>query len=343
MKIKIAFAALTLSLCSLKAVAQADIHFSQFYETSILRNPSLTGVFEKEFKVGGNYKKQWESISYPFETMLAYGEVRRPIGRASNDFISFGFLGYRDKAGSLSQQIVSMYPAVNYSKCLDEEHNTYLSVGFTAGYTQYSFDRSGVTVNNQYQNGGYSAANPTRENFSNTALSLWDLGTGINFNSSSGSKASTIYMFGVAGYHLSQPNYSYKEIPGVNMNMRWNINGAVSFNVIESVASATHLNVALQGAFSEIMIGNLFSYSMDASKTAYTYMLTAGVFYRVNDAIIPVVRLSFKNLSFGYSYDVNVSRLTPASQMRGGNEFTLYYSGYLRPQGEAGKTVCPKF
>jgi hypothetical protein len=36
----------------MKLLAQADIHFSQFYETSILRNPALTGVFPEDYRVG---------------------------------------------------------------------------------------------------------------------------------------------------------------------------------------------------------------------------------------------------------------------------------------------------
>ncbi len=79
--------------------AQADIHFSQFYETSILRNPALTGVFENDYKVGAYFRSQWSSITNPYQTALVSAEYRISVSKASNDYISFGLLGYTDKAG----------------------------------------------------------------------------------------------------------------------------------------------------------------------------------------------------------------------------------------------------
>ena len=77
--------------------AQADIHFSQFYETSILRNPALTGVFENDYKFGAYFRSQWSSISNPYQTALVSGEYRLAVGRTSNDYVSFGLLGYTDQ------------------------------------------------------------------------------------------------------------------------------------------------------------------------------------------------------------------------------------------------------
>src|ERR1700748_3691540 len=95
-----------LALCSLlpfTSYGQADVHFSQFYETSILRNPALTGVFADDYKVGVYYRNQWSSITNPFSTGIISAETRVSLNRVSNDFLSFGILGYNDKAGSLDQ------------------------------------------------------------------------------------------------------------------------------------------------------------------------------------------------------------------------------------------------
>ena len=42
-----------------------DIHFSQFYDNAILRNPALTGIFSDEYKFGLDYRSQWGSVSIP--------------------------------------------------------------------------------------------------------------------------------------------------------------------------------------------------------------------------------------------------------------------------------------
>ena len=74
------------------------------------------------------------------------------------------------------------------------------------------------------------------------------------------------------------------------------------------------------------------------------FALSGGCFYRYNDAIIPVVKVKVKNMSFGVSYDVNVSTLKEASNLQGGIEFTAFISGsYGGKNGVLKKTVCPRF
>ena len=331
------------ALCPSLVKAQADIHFSQFYETSILRNPSLTGIFSNDYKVGVYYRNQWSSISNPFVTTLAYGELRAPIGHYSNDYISFGLLGYSDKAGSIDQSITSVYPAVNFSKSINQERNRFLSVGFTAGYTQYSYDKSKATFNNQFMNGFFSANNPTLENIPNNKMTLWDLGAGINYNTSSGPANEITYIIGISGYHLTQPQFSYFQVPGLNQNMRWNVNAAAAFPFSPNIGAQVHTNFALQGPFYESVTGILITWAESAGdKPLFT--LTGGLFYRFQDALIPVVKLKYKNTSVGASYDVNTSTLKQASKLRGGYELTFSITGdFTNKSGILKKTVCPKF
>ncbi len=343
-RLKTALLIAGVALCPSLAQAQADVHFSQFYETSILRNPSLTGIFSNDYKVGAYYRNQWSSISNPFVTTSAYGEVRMPIGHFSNDYLSIGLLGYSDKAGSLNQTITSVYPAINFSKSLNQEKNRYLSVGFTAGYTQYGFDKSNATFNNQFVGGIYNANNPTYENLSNTKMSMWDLGAGINYNTSSGPTNDVTYILGISGYHLTQPQFSYDKIPGVTQNMRWNVNGAVGFSAMENLSVQLHTNLAIQGTYMESVTGGLVTLSEKGGGPKPAYSITAGIFYRLQDAFIPVVKLKYKNTAVSMSYDVNTSTLQQASKLRGGYEIAFSITGdFNSKSGAVKKTVCPKF
>ncbi|MBC7552853.1 MAG: PorP/SprF family type IX secretion system membrane protein [Taibaiella sp.] len=333
-----------LVLCPALVNAQADLHFSQFYETSILRNPALTGIFTNDYKVGGFYRNQWSSISHPYVTSLGFAEVRVSVGRVSDDFVSFGVLGYTDKAGSLNQKISSFYPAVNYSKALNPDRNTYLSVGFTAGYTQYSFDPSKITVNNQFQGGVFDPNNPTLESVTNSKLTMWDLGCGVNYNSSAGNNNNITYIVGISGYHLTQPKFSYFDVPGVTQNMRWNVNGAIGFGIKENITTQVQTNFALQGTYFEQMTGVLTTMVQAGAGTKPLYAISGGLFYRFQDAIIPVIKLKYKNTAIAGSYDVNVSKLKQASKLRGGYELTFSITGdWSDKSGILKKTVCPKF
>ena len=192
-------------------------------------------------------------------------------------------------------------------------------------------------------NGFFSANNPTLENIPSNKMSMWDLGAGINYNTSSGPQNGVTYVLGLSGYHLTQPQFTYFQIPGVTQNMRWNANAAAAFSFDNNVSGQIYTNYALQGAYSEIMLGGLVT-RQDANSIKPLYALTAGLFYRFQDAIIPVVRLKYKNTSVGASYDVNVSTLKQASKLRGGYEMTFSITGnFTNKSGILKKTVCPKF
>lgn len=325
------------------AMAQADVHFSQFYENSILRNPALIGVFSNDYKIGVSYRNQWSSINNPFQTTMVDAEMRFGVSPASNDFISVGFLAYYDKAGSIDQKITGLYPAVNYNKCMNAENNTYISAGFTGGYLQYSFDPSKATFNNQYQGGTYNPANPTGENITAAKLNLWDLGAGVNFNTSVGEHKDVTYVVGLSGYHFTQPNISYYKDPNIHMNMRWNGNAAMVVQTTDNYNFQLQMNYALQGTYNEIIFGGLVSYNMEVRAAIPTFVISAGAFYRLGDAIVPVVKVRYHDLSFGFSYDVNLSSLKEATNMKGGFELTLFKTGtFMDKYAEHNKTVCPR-
>ena len=192
-------------------------------------------------------------------------------------------------------------------------------------------------------NGFFSANNPSLETIPTNKMTMWDLGVGINYNTSSGQSNDVTYVIGVSGYHLTQPQFTYFQIPGVNQNMRWNANAAVAFNINNTLSSQVQVNYALQGPFSEIMIGSLFSW-LQSPGPKPLYTLTGGLFYRFQDAIIPVVKLKYKNTSVAASYDVNTSTLKQASKLRGGYEMTFSITGdFTNKSGILKKTVCPKF
>jgi type IX secretion system PorP/SprF family membrane protein len=324
--------------------AQADIHFSQFYEISTLRNPALIGVSSGNYKIAAFYRSQWGSITNPYETILLNTEYRFALSGSSDDYLSFGVLGFSDKAGDIDQKISAFYPAINLNKSLSSKNNSYLSFGFTWGYLQYGFDPSKATFNNQFQNGNFNASNPTMENLPDPKFTVYDVGLGINYNFTPGTADQATYMVGVSGYHFSQPAFSYYLIHRNTENIRWNANAGMIRDLNASFMLQIHVNYANQGTYNELMTGALLGWKTFAVNDDPAFELFAGAMFRLNDAIIPALKLKYKNLSVGASYDINLSSLAPASNMQGGYEMTLSLSGNF-PQNPGGykKTVCPRF
>jgi len=192
-------------LCSGMQSKAQDIHFSQFWENEIFHNPALTGVFTGEYKFGLDYRSQWGSVATPFNTVMLSGETRVLVNREIGDFISFGVAYTHDKAGTINFMSDQIYGAVAYNKAMEDQHNTYLSVGLTAGYLSRNVDMSLMTFSSQYLNGSYAATNPSGETYVYRGLHNYDVGAGISLNSSLDLHSSLNYYIGAAVYHINHP------------------------------------------------------------------------------------------------------------------------------------------
>ena len=71
------------------AARAQDLHFSQFFEAPLLRNPSLAGIFNGDVRVQMVYRDQWNSFTNAYRTGSLNAEYKMPIGKG-NDFITTG-------------------------------------------------------------------------------------------------------------------------------------------------------------------------------------------------------------------------------------------------------------
>jgi type IX secretion system PorP/SprF family membrane protein len=227
---------------------------------------------------------------------------------------------------------------------LNDENNTFLSVGFTGGYAQRSFDPSKATFNNQYQGGKFNNGNATGEQLGDPKFSYWDLGAGITYSSSMGLDHNVNYFIGLAGYHLTQPKNSFYT-NSVNLDMKWNVNAGLSAPIDERYSFQLHANYLRQGTYNELIAGGLLGWNkMDEVNGNMLFSLYAGVFYRMSDALIPTLKVKYKDYAFGFSYDANVSTLKAATNVKGGYEISIVKTGFFyNPEGFKSRTICPHF
>ena len=319
-----------------------DIHFSQFYETSILRNPSLVGIYTEDYKIVGQTRNQWTNVGRGFRTGQLSAEFRFPVGREKVDFISVGFLGYSDKAGAINFKTVGMYPSLNFSKSLEDDHNTYLSLGFTGGHVTRTIDVNRMTFDNQYQNGSFDPLNSSGEStLPDPKLTHWDIGTGISINSSPSDYMS--FYAGLGAYHFTKPKRSfYQQKEDVYLHTRWSVNGGVSFFLNDTYSVLVHGNYTRQGPAQEIVAGGVLRWSRTSYSNPRAFAISGGAYYRLNDAIVPIVKIDYKGQAFAFSYDINTSSLRELTKMQGGFEVSLFYAGFFY-SGPEDKRSCPRF
>ncbi|TKK67809.1 type IX secretion system membrane protein PorP/SprF [Ilyomonas limi] len=333
------FFTLTAMLC-LTAMLQSnaqDVHFSQFFEAPLVRNPSLAGIFDGDVRVQGVYRSQWGSVTVPFVTQSINAEYKMPVGQ-SNDFVTLGMQILHDKAGTTALTTTNVYPALNYHKALSADKSTYLSMGFMGGLVQRSFDRSKVTTNHTYDNGVDGEGNL------NPRYGYLDGSAGMSFNSTIGYDEKTTYFVGLAYHHFNQPKASFYSNPAVAIKPKWVASGGIKFPVDETSYFTLEADYTSQNTASEIVAGGMYSRKIGDDYDNPLYTIHFGGYMRLNDAFIPVVKLDYHPFSVAISYDINVSTLKTVSQYRGGVELSIAYVGFLdRDNSSKNAVMCPHF
>ncbi|MBZ5859252.1 PorP/SprF family type IX secretion system membrane protein [Flavihumibacter profundi] len=319
-----------------------DIHFSQFYEAPLLRNPSLAGIFTGDIRAQLVYRDQWNSFTNAYKSGSFNAEYKMPVGH-SDDFITAGIQMLYDKAGTVSLTSTHILPAVNYHKALSSERNMYLSVGFMGGIVQKSIDRSKVTTDNQFTGGAYNPSIADGESFANANYMYADASVGTSFNTSFGSENTNNLFFGIGYHHLNRPSNSFYRNANEALHPKWVYSAGVRFDVNEQAFFNLQADYSKQGTATEIIGGALYGYKI-GSPDVPDYILYAGAFLRMKDALIPVIKIDYHPFAIGISYDVNVSQLKTASQGRGGFELSVTYIGFLdRESSSKFKIFCPRF
>jgi type IX secretion system PorP/SprF family membrane protein len=328
------------SVCLLLPFATAlqlqaqDVHFSQFFEAPLWRNPSLAGIFTGDIRVQAVYRDQWNSVTNAYRTGSVNAEYKMPIGKA-DDFITMGMQILQDRAGTIGWTSTHVLPALNYHKSLSAYHNRYLSLGFMGGWVQRRFDPSKMTTNSQYDNGGLG------ENLLNTQYSYLDGSVGMSLNSNMGDNEHNNFFIGAAYHHFNRPNISFYRDPNIELYPKWVFSGGLRFGVSEYAYMTIQADQSFQGGFSETVAGAMYGLKLGTDPDNPAYTIHAGGFLRWNDAFIPVVKLDYNPFSVSISYDANISKLKTSSYGRGGFELSVSYSGFRK--GSDGYLLCPKF
>ncbi len=341
LRYKKALAAIALLFVMQQGFAQ-DLHFSQFFEAPLLRNPSLAGIFTGDYRIQGVYRDQWNSITNGYRTGSFNGEYKMPVGNGS-DFLTTGAQLLFDKAGTVGLTTTEILPALNYHKSLSDQKTMYLSLGFMGGLVEKSIDRSKVTTSSQYSGGVFNPSIPDGETFPSPNIHYFDASVGMSFNESFGDDQKNSLFFGAAYHHLNRPKNSFYQ-DASQLDPKYVFSAGVKLNLDDQSYFTIQADHSIQGSFVETIGGVMYSYKLGDDMVNPQYVLNLGAFMRVGDALIPVLKLEMNPLAIAISYDVNISPLKTVSQGQGGVELSISYVGFLdRKNSSKYKMLCPHF
>ncbi len=314
------------------SLAQVDPHFSQYYVYPSWLNPALTGIFDGQYRVSGVYRNQWGSITTPFTTYGATGEI------TTDKNINLGVSILKQTAGDGGYGYTTAYGSVSYTGVKFGPGQTKrLVFGMQAGMIQRRFDRSKMTFGDQWNPVfGFNPGTPSAEVLSRTAASALDIGAGVlYFDAKPGQKAN-LYG-GLSVSHLTKPEDKFGATGDARFPMRYTVHGGVRLTINEMFSLTPNLLYLKQGTATEKMVGAYGQY-----KATSDVNILFGANYRFEDAVSPFFGFTYRNMMLGASYDINTSDL--GKLVNGANSFEISLSIIGRKSTKTPEVefVCPR-
>lgn len=316
-------------------VAQ-DIQLSQFYQTTLYRNPAFAGIMKGDIRAQVVTRSQWNSIANAYKTGSFNLEYRTKSG-SMDDYVTWGLQVYHDRAGTADLRSTLLMPAFNYHRSLSQTSNQYLSLAVMGGLVQRRIDRSKITTNTTYETGADG------EDQLNTGVTFWDGSVGISYNAGLGENERNNMLLGFAYHHFNKPNNSFFNDPAARLDPKMVFSADIGFGLNDYSSANFYSDYLLQGSYRQFMTGILYGLQLGAGTEETQNRLQGGAFLRWGDAVIPTLKLDYGNFAFGFSYDVNISKLSAKSSGRGGFELSVSWSGFRDPDGSGYGLKCPRF
>jgi type IX secretion system PorP/SprF family membrane protein len=329
--------------CALYLVPFAqDLHFSQFMNSPLVTNPANTGFIpEGDYRFGANYRNQWSSImTVPYKTMSIFGDVQAMTNEDATGWLGVGGLVLRDVAGSGNLTSTKIYGSVAYHQMINA--GSLVSLGFNVGWANKQINVTNLKFPDQFDGHFFDSHLPTSVALNRNNINYLDIQAGLNY--AYFPDEMTYVNVGYSIMHINRARESFfDQQPGIDnrISMRHNafING--SFKLNDQVIINPNVYFSYQAKSYEIVGGVNAHYNLSGDGEK---VLIGGIYYRHQDAVIPMIGIGLKDYTFTFTYDATISTLQNYNNTRGAFEFSLIKQGVIdHYNGNKKQSICPSF
>jgi len=328
-----------LSLLMVISVKAQQFHFSQFFNSPLSTNPANTGFIpDADYRIGAHYRNQWSNImTEPYKTISVFGDAQFFRDRLDNGWLGLGALLLNDQAGSGSLTGTKIYGSVAYHQMLGL--SSLVSAGFNIGWANKRINQSKLKYPDQFDGKFFDANLPTAVVLADNNVSYLDIHAGMNY---AYFPDENVYIN--AGYsiqHVNRPRETFFKDNTDNclIPMRHTafINAILKLN--DRVIINPNAYFSTQVRSRELVVGINANYNLSE---AGEKQLLGGVYYRLGDAIVPMVGVQLNNIQFAFSYDVSMSGIRNYNGYRGASEISIIKKGFY-PENVDRQSLCPSF
>ena len=326
-----------------------DVHFAHLHASPLHLNPSLTGLFNADFRMIGNVRQQWQHIGVNYQTasLSADGHWLQ-FGR--HDFMSAGVQIISDQAGDLDMGTTQGHFSLSLAKALDRFGDQFISIGIRSSMIHQHVDLTEAKTFEQ---------DPLFPQFARMNRTYHDLSAGFSWFYNG--RHDQIAWLGAAVFHIFNPQVSFTTRPDFNGNYgdmlyaRWVVHGGLETDTKGYFRFMPSFIYMQQGPHQEITLGSFVKYnrSMSISLQSLTPSFYWGLWLRghggINtrpgiDALIMSLRVDKGKLAYTISYDLNISSLSRASKLQGGPEISvIFFTENPYKKRKRRKMKCPSF
>ena len=327
-KLNILTLIITLSIYSF--TYSQDFHYSMFDMSPLNMNPALTGYYNANARVTAHQRSQWSSVSRPFNTMSLSMDSK-------NKKIPIAIQINQDNAGDSYFKTLQANLSSAYSMLSDTIQN--LRFGLQIGLTNRSFDITPLSFDAQYNGFNYDSGLPIMETLNTTSQLYPNINFGILYNRKLNNKNQL--NTSISLYNLNKSNQSFFG-DEVALDIKFISRIEYKIQLQKFISLKSSLLILRQGSHSEVVAG------IEGKYTATSFMdinrsFWAGLFYRNKDAMFISAGIIHDQWKAAISYDINLSKLIPASRYRGGFEIGLVYFIKRKLNLENPLLICPDY
>ena len=296
-----------------------DIHLSQFLASPLNLNPALAGDFDGDYRLVGNQRRQWASVTVPFQTFGLSADARDPLQIPG---LGAGISMYNDVAGDSEFGTLQFNVAGSYRKAITSDSAHWISLGVQTGITRRKINYSDLSFDNQYNGTRFDPTLPDGENFSRERRTYPNLNAGLVWAFKIAPRKSV--KAGAGLFNINQPKQSFFDNNEITLDRRWVLHAEADYYLAADWDLIPALLYQRQGPHSELNLGGSVRYTLDPSPLHYR-AIYGGLWTRAADAGFVSVGMDYDQWKVGVSYDLNYSQLTTASNGRGGLEVSVIY------------------
>jgi len=319
-----------------------DLHFSQFFNSPLSTNPANTGFIpDADYRIGANYRNQWSSVmTVPYKTISVFGDAQVFRDKLDNGWLGLGGLLLNDQAGTGSLTSTKIYGSLAYHQMLGL--SSLLSAGFNIGWANKRINPSKLTFPDQFEGKFFDGNQPSEAKSAilvNNNVSYMDVQAGMNY---AYFPDENVYIN--AGYsiqHVNRPKETFFDdntaSGRIPMRQTAFVNAILKVN--DRVIVNPNAYFSTQARSNELVFGINANYNLSEFGEK---QLLAGIYYRLGDAVVPMVGFELAHVQFAFSYDVTLSGLSKYNGYRGASEFSIIKKGFY-PENVDRQSLCPKF